>query len=259
MSQKKKKQIFKLEDVDVETVGLVPVGANQTVFHLLKSIDGKEEIMPEDIKDVEKVLSEEELAAVADGIVKDESFLAKIGKIVGIGKEDEPEEDPVEEPTDDTDDAEDVRKEYAAKMVKLQKQTDELTAQLEKAQAEADLQREENALRAEIEKAQSFTAVPAKPNEIAKLAYYLRDSNEELATWFDGFVETVNKQIEESKLFTEFGSSIVEDEPEGLVAKATKMVDEDGVTWKEALLKMSPKEQAKYLADRQSKIKTGQK
>lgn len=215
--------------------------------------------MPEDITNVEKdALNDEEIVAVVEKIVENEGFLKRVGKMFKFGEEDV-DNPPDSDSDEDVDEGEDVvaelRKEYSDKIVELQKQTDSLADKLGEAQADADEQREKRALQAEIEKAQSYVAVPGELEEIAKLAHYLRANNEELAEWFDGYMVTVDKQLEEAKLYDEFGSSVVEEKPEGIVAKAQEVAEGDADKFKEELLKTSREEQEQYIKDRRNKAR----
>ena len=257
---KRKKRIYKLVDVDVETVGLVEEGANQQSFCLLKSVNSEEETMEDITNDGLDEKEEVTVEAVAEEIVENEGVLAKLKKALGFDdevEEDEVEDAPQEDDVDETD-VDDLRKQYDTELTELRKKADDLNKALEEAQDQGEQQRDERALHDEIEKARSYTAVSAETEEVAKMAHYLRTNDEELATWFDGFVETVNKQLEESKLFDEFGHSVIEEEPDELLEKAEKLVAEgDFENLKEALLSIDESVQKQAIAEKRMAIRQG--
>src|SRR3990167_4534821 len=161
-----KQKIHKLTDVDVHTVGLVSMGANQETFFLLKS---QEDEMPNDEIQVETTEVVGESQEEHKGLLK--SIEGMFRSILKEKKEEEAVmETNVETPKVQENEQEEVAKaaEIQAQVVALQKANEALIQRVEKAEADAAAEREAREKRDWVEKAGGYAAVPVPAEDLAE-------------------------------------------------------------------------------------------
>ena len=267
---KNNKQLHKLVDVEVDTVGLVTDGANQETFFLLKSelesegqLEQVKEVndMPneQDVKktDVEEVVETVETEAVEtsettvdeasqDSLSKEDVGLLR--RIANLFKS-EPEEVADDTPADDN---------LESKVAELQKAQDDLKAELAKAKEDAEKEREERVNQVYIEKANSYKSLPIKADEFATHFRVIAKTAPESVEWFEALLRAVDNQLQESDIFKETGNSEIKEEPDGIFEKAQALVnDEKAKDLKEALLSISADEAEAHVQKRQTALSKG--
>lgn len=140
--------------------------------------------------------------------------------------------------------------------VLLQKALDDLTVRLEKAETEARQERELRERQVYIAKADSFGYLPCKSTELGDFLYWLNKSDAARATYLDGVLRAVNNQLEDAGLFVEKGTSQGSAGELSILEKADALVKQGkAADFKEALLKMDPKEQLAYIQARQAAVR----
>lgn len=267
--EKNNKGLHKLVDVEVETVGLVTDGANQEEFFLLKSdelpegqLEQVEEVkdMPneQDVEktDVEEVVETTEVAetpetesvvdASQDSLSKED--VGAVRRFLNLFKS-EPEEAQEDVPAD-TD--------LKSEVEELRKAQDDLKTELAKAKEDAEKEREERANQEYVEKANSYKSLPIKADEFATHFRAIAKSAPESVEWFEALLRAVDNQLQESDIFKETGNSEITDEPDGILEKAQKLVnDGEADNLKDALLSTSVNEAEAYVQKRQTALSKG--
>lgn len=249
-----------LEDIQPETIGLVPFGANGETFFLLKS---KEERMDNEYT-IEEVTDSPSDTPTGWQKVKTyiDSMFAKAKE--ETGNRDKTEADVSKsQPQPDYSALEAIQKAHLkaieeahqAQITTLQKAMEEkyegkitsLLERVEKAEQEKDQARF-------IEKAhQTYRALPLGASQVGNLLYKLNKGLDE-ATY--GEVESLLKALDQQAftagLFGEIGTSRSPEE-EALEDKVAKAAAE-GKNPAEALLNLSPEEQRKLLAEERARV-----
>jgi len=235
-------ELYELEDVVVDTIGLVKRGANKHSFYLRKSsdkVEGNDDLVKTTVTESkEKTMSENQVdngfrewvATLLKGLVKEE-----------VGTQ-------VPEATNI------VKAQADEKMVSLEKANLQLAERLEKAEKEAAEQRERAERQSLIEKSSGYRSLPVKPAELADMLYHLQKTAPERAQWFEAFVKATNELLMSNSIFAEVGTAQTPEELD-VLQKADKLVKEGKATsLKEALLAMPVDEADKYIRGRRATI-----
>ena len=202
-----KQKVHKLTDVDVHTVGLVSMGANQETFFLLKS---QEDDMPDEETQVE--------TTEVVGVPQEEQVHAGLLKSIGdmfrsILKEKKEEEVVMETNVVETSEVRETEQEVAkaaeiqAQVVALQKANEALIERLEKAEADAKAERDAREKRDWVEKAGGYAAVPVPVEELAEQLHFLYKADPERAEFWMTTLKAIDNQLREAGLFAEVGTS----------------------------------------------------
>lgn len=258
-----------LEDIQPETIGLVPFGANGETFFLLKS---KEERMDNEYT-IEEVPVTDSPSDTPTFWQKVKSYvdgrIAKVGEETGNRDKTEKGADVSKsQPQPDYSALEAIQKAHLkaieethkAQIETLEKSMTEkyesklasLMERVEKAEQEKDQAKF-------IEKAhQTYRALPLGAREVGGLLYKLNKGLDE-ATY--GEVESLLKALDQQAftagLFGEIGTSRSPEE-EALEDKVAKAAAE-GKNPAEALLNLSPEDQRKLLAEERARVKGGRR
>lgn len=264
---------YQLEDIEVQSVGLVPKGANMQEFFLLKNRKGAG--MSKPTIDIEEVTTEETpdevrgvLQQVADGIAglfKTVEQSEPAEKAEPEGDDPEPQPDPEPEPAAadngnlekllkaQTDRFEALLKQQKAEFDKevsgLKTDLEKANERAEKAEQFADGQTEKAERQAMLQKALDYRAIPVKPNELGDLLYTLSKKLEgEEYEQVEAILKAADKQAWTAGLFKEAGTSRTPEEVDA-EAKIEKMMADEGIEYKDALLKLSPAEQVELMGE----------
>jgi len=255
-------QIHKLSDIEVESVGLVSLGANQKKFFLLKSMKEVNDMSDKntDTSTVQPTVDAEEQAQVevTDGV------LAKIGDFVRslvkkealVAEGGEPEVEVETEPVVEADVAE-AKLEVAERIEVLTKANETLLSRLEKAEKAFAIERDAREKAEYVEKAKVFKSVPAKIEELAEQLHFLYKTDEKRGEYWYSLLKAVDAQMKDGGIFTEVGSDENVAAGDGdLVAKIEKIAEKGTIEdVRKALFEMGSDAAYDYLADRRLAIK----
>lgn len=114
----------------------------------------------------------------------------------------------------------------ADKVDELTKQAEKFTAQLNSANELLNKTRRERDLDRMVQHAENFTAIPGKAEDIGEKLLQLQEKDPELFKWVDGLLQTLDKQLTQSELFSQH---VVDRQAEGadtLEAYAEKLLTE---------------------------------
>ena len=219
----------RLEDVDVETVGLVDSGAIGVDFLVVKNEGGLS-------------MSEQNEATALTNL------LDKI-KSMFVSKEDlgkfQSEVEEVKKGSSAR--VAELEKAYEARMEELKKANEDLAAKVAEAEKKAALEKEAREKREFIEKAASFMALPARYDELGTRLYELsKTAAPEVYEWFFALLKAADAQLGAAGIFNEMGTSAAVEQLE-VVDKVKKAV-ESGKNPKEVLLSLSKEEQVDILS-----------
>lgn len=265
-----------LSDIEVMTVGLVPKGANNLDFFLLKQQKGANG-MPQDIN-IEEVVPEGAPDEVRGVVEQVKTGIANLFKAATPPEPEQPQDD---QPLDKTEpeaepDPEPVQAEVSdSNLEKLLKaQTDRFEALLKQQKAEMDAQvirletdlakANERAQKAEqyadgqteraerremVQKALTYKAVPLDKNKLGDLLYRLNkgldtDTYQEVET----LLAAMDKQAWTAGLFKEMGSARTPEQLD-LEDKVERIRKEQKISYEDALLSLSPEEQIRLMED----------
>ena len=254
------KQTYRLEDVEVDTIGLVKRGANRRYFFLTKSSQTEDGNMAEqtDVQtnpaveiDDERVreLAKETVAKETEGLVAN-FFKGLFGG--NNDADDDPDDDAVvtvevpEEIQKKLDTIDDLMKSHQ----KLAEELDATKKQLEESNLDAET-------KSFLAKADQFESVGADRREIADFMVFLNKADKEKLEWFENFVKGIDVQLAEAGIFAEFGkdqSPDQDDDPIEALIKSGK-----AETYRDAYLMLGKDRAAaeKMIADRRKELKTG--
>lgn len=263
MNQEDKK-LFKLRDIDVHSVGLVTMGANREKFFLMKSQE--DQSMPTQDQVPAEALDEttdelpEGVAEKVTKIVNDALTKLGINKDADADVEEEIVEDEpgVEDVAGDGDAETEVAKGEDAILVKVDKLVDanrQLTDRLVKAENALNQERESRTRQEFIAKAQVFKSLPEAPSELGEKLMKLYGHDEKLGDYFYTLLKSLDEQLEKAGIFSEYGSSEVDESSLSDLEKAARDGDPDKVL--EAIDKMNAKEAQAYLDERRKAIRGG--
>ena len=122
-----------------------------------------------------------------------------------------------------------------------------LAKQAEDAKMEVAKATEAREKREWLEKAGEMSlALPVKRDEMAEHLYAISKAAPEHIEWLTSLLKTADHDLTQAGLFNEFGTSRAAEEVEA-VEKAEKIAKEKGVPLAEALLELSPAEQAEIV------------
>ena len=200
--------VAELSSVEVVTLGLVKLGANQKPFFIVKNLDGGE------IEMADKIVKEE---IVQEEVVQEEtmetpetvSLLEKIKKLLATKEPVVEVEEPVVEP------------DLAGQIETLQKAQEDLRQELVKARKIAEDERETRIWREYLEKADGFSAVGASKEQIAKVLQACDGMGEEVTKTISDILKTADEAMRQSGVYEEVGTAEVEES--GFIAKAEKV------------------------------------
>ncbi len=279
--------LYDLEDVNIETVGLVTRGANRQQFFLLKSDKGGSNaaIMPDEPTTVvSDAISDESTELIAKSFwtklrdfVRGEVAKANVPEDnIGKSNEDEKKENSnasLSTPAEDVPIAKQATEEAPAPPVALTPETPsgepeviinmpentsdittlekaDLLARLEKAESELKQAREEKERQVFITKAQSrMSDLPCNPTELADQLYFIAKTDSKRAEWWEANLVAWSNILNDASLFVEKGTSAPSEVSEP-VAKAAASADP-----KAALLAVKPADAWRYVAERQQATK----
>lgn len=240
MANKAKKK-FELKDVEVDTVGLVSMGANQETFFLLKSEDN---VMTDDVQEIEQT-TEEVVAPVVD-----EALLAAVREVVKseIAAALKPAEPEAVEKSDEAPIEDD-------KFVALQKANQTLVERLEKAEKIAQDAQEAEEKREFLAKAKAFDALPAKVEELADQLRFIAKADPKRLEFWTGVLTATNALLKDGGIFAEVGSdqAPVDETEVQTLERVAKTGTPDEI--KKALLSMTSESGQLYLKKRRATIK----
>lgn len=275
--------IYQVEDAEVLTVGLVPQGANQEEFFLIKSADGGGEMTDEprpinsEIPQGEALLqailatiqkaeaTPQEIATKMLEAVKgmtipaDLKWVMRVLESLAAGKKPEygypyPHSTPMKkeaavEETPTMPEPTPVSPELLAKIEMLEKARDQLQARLEKAEQEAAIERAERRLVELVKQAETWKALPLQPRRVAELLAWIekQDDGAPRAAELTDLLGTVDRTLATSQIFKEFGSSALPKE-RSLLEEAEKLAKAEGIPIDEAILRVPAQLQEGYLS-----------
>lgn len=277
--------MYLLEDLEVWSVGLVPQGANQEEFFLLKHIEGSgdmtdelilEELEDEGAQDAQEPEAQETglLRALARLLRKAEqtpvqaaakeilqairgiqippelTWIVRALEAAAAGK-------PMKGPTPYYGYPQPVQAglelpspgpdpEVASKLAALEKANEDLRAQLEQAIAQANAEREARRLQELEAELRSLDRLPGSPGEIAATLHWMeKQGGQEHLERMKRLLEGVQAALQEADWMREIGTAQAS-QLEPL-EKASKLAAERGIPLDEAVLSIPASEQREYI------------
>jgi len=271
---------YELTDMQVQTVGLVPAGANlmNDGFILLKNqeVTGMtkdiqiEEVVPEDapdeVKGVIQMIKDGVAKVLSQSVIEPEPEDTPPDDPEPVEKEGEPEPPvtpaaPDPPATDDThlekllkaqtDRFEALLKqqkiEFDGQVTKLETELAKANERAEKAEQYADTQTEQAERQAHVQKALAYKALPVGEANLGDLLYRLNKGlDEETFKEVEALLQAADKQAWTAGIFKEMGTAR-SPEQVTLESKVEKMVKDEGISYADALLKLSPEEQMQLM------------
>ena len=262
-----------LTEVSVEKLGLVTNGANQETFFLLKSAANDTATVSNENATATVSQPDQQEIQIADEVTKSvwqritnlfkqalepehqAEVLAEIGVEKAVCAPEEAASDPEKE--DDEEEEQPVMKsikespmsemEMVAKAQYdlLAVTVTDLQTRLAKAEQVAEDARDASTLQAYIAKADALVALPISALDLGTNLHQLAKLDVKLANYFEAVLKAADTLLLDLGIYTERGtSSAAESDP---ILKAAKSANP-----KEALLSLSARDQAEYLAKRQA-------
>lgn len=219
-----KKKINKLHDVEVQTVGLVTVGANQEQFFLLKSQDAEEHTMSDQVVEVAPVDVDDEvvenfatrlyksLVSKFAATPKDEVEAVEAETVVEeVSVEKAPEAEVVEEQQPEVEAETEVEKsadeEVVDEKVALEKANLDLAARLEAVEKQLKAKEEEAEKQVYVQKAQEFAHLGVDGAALADNLYFIAKADPARYQFWTEMLESFEARSKDSGLFDEIGKS----------------------------------------------------
>lgn len=261
MADKKPNKLNMLSNVKVVSVGLVPRGANQEDFFLLKS-DEEDNSM----KDIQDATQTQDAPVVSEDVLKKEEvswlrgLMNKFTKPEDIPAAKEPEATPEPEPVVKTDvepDQTPSEPDWKSEFEKIAKAQETLVDRLEKAEADAAKERDARERIDFVQKAAVFNKMPVAAEKLADELMFLSKGGKDHYDFWYGLLSAVDKTLKDGNIFVEIGKSSDNTIPavknyEDIVELAKNGEPKD---IREALLKLGKREGDSYLKSRRARAK----
>ncbi len=145
---------------------------------------------------------------------------------------------------------EEVTIEKSEELVALEKAQAELTALKEevvKAQAASDEQKVLLEKRQYVDKAEEYQNLPLKAQELGEHLYNIAKAAPGEETWLTELLKAADNQLTQAGVFNEMGTSQAPEQT-SLIEKAEKIAKDEGISVKQAYLKLSKEEQEELQA-----------
>jgi len=133
----------------------------------------------------------------------------------------------------------------------------DLKARVEKAEARAAAETEKAERQSYLEKATKYMALPVAATELADHLYKLAKASPDEAKWVESLLNAADNALVTAGIFKEFGTSTTPETATGLEKAQAMVTKGEAKDIAEALLKLTPAEQATLL--NQSRSRAGKK
>ena len=208
--------------------------------HPLEDEVKTEVIKTEEVKETPKEEVKTEEVAKTEEVVKTEEVKTEVAKVAPENGEDESTE-------------------VDAKLDELKKSQDETRERLEKAETELQKTneeltkaREQQELNIYLEKAAGYPNLPVEKTALAKHLHVIGKASPDTLTYLEGLLTAANNVYKDSEMFKEWGTKHVPKSETG--DRVAQIMKSENISYKEALLKLSPEEQSAYLEKRHNEV-----
>lgn len=268
MTQKKK--VNKLHDVEVQAVGLVTVGANGEQFYLLKSQQGAEETMTDQV--MEDVVVEETQDDVAKGLAARiwESLKSKFTEVPSdeeAAVEKASEAEVVAEQQPEVANEAQVEPEVVAEVEKaapvvddrdvLMKANVALAERLEAVEKQLQETQDEKERLVYVQKAQEFSHLGVDGATLADNLHFIAKADKERYAFWTGLLAAVEARTKDTELFEEIGKSAdTAGDPQDFETKLVDLIKNgDAKSIREKLASMDRDQAREYLSQRHAAMR----